>query len=64
MTLYSRMSQIAPGYPDVWWQLSRMQLQLKDFSGARSSLSAMLEVTIAPNRRQQIMAAANDSKAR
>jgi regulator of sirC expression with transglutaminase-like and TPR domain len=57
MTLYSRMSQIAPGYPDVWWQLARLQLQLQDFPGARSSLSAMLEVTIAPNRRQQIMAA-------
>ena len=57
MTLYARMTQIAPGYPDVWWQLAGMQLQLNDFPTARRSLSAMLEVTMAPDRRQQIMAA-------
>ena len=57
MTLYERMALIAPGHGEVWWQLARMQLQHQDFSAARSSLSAMLEVTRAPQRRQQIMAA-------
>jgi len=38
-------------------QLARMQLQLEDFPAARHSLSAMLEVTIAPSHRQPIVAA-------
>jgi len=37
LTLYSRMALIAPGYPDVWWQLARMQLQLEDFPAARTA---------------------------
>jgi len=57
LALYERMTLIAPGYGDVWWQLARMQLQQKLFPAARHSLSAMLEVTRAPDRRQQIMAA-------
>ena len=57
MTLYERMTLIAPGHPDAWWQLAHMQLQSKDLPAARHSLSAMLEVTRAPQRRQQIMAA-------
>ena len=57
LALYERMTLIAPGYGDVWWQLARMQLQQKLFPSARLSLSAMLEVTRAPDRRQQIMAA-------
>ena len=57
MTLYARMSMIAPGYPEVWWQLARMQLQLKLIPAARHSLNAMLEVTRAPDRRQQIKSA-------
>ena len=57
LSLYARMTLIAPGYPDVWWQLARLQLQLKQFPAARHSLSAMLEVTRVPQHRQQIMAA-------
>ena len=57
MTLYGRMVQIAPGYPDVWWQLARLQLDLQDVAAARHSLNAMLEVTRDPYRRRQVMAA-------
>ena len=57
MTLYERMTLIAPGNGDVWWQLARMQLQQKLFPAARHSLNAMLEVTRAPQRRQKIVAA-------
>jgi regulator of sirC expression with transglutaminase-like and TPR domain len=57
LTLYQRMTLFAPGYPDVWWQLARMQLQQEEFPAARHSLNAMLEVTRAPDRRQQIKAA-------
>ena len=51
------MTLFAPGYPDVWWQLARLQLQRKLYPEARHSLNAMLEVTRAPDRRQQIKAA-------
>ena len=57
MTLYARMTLIAPGHSDAWWQLARLQLQQGDIPAARHSLSAMLEVTMAPDRRRQIMAA-------
>lgn len=57
LALYSRMSQIAPGYPDVWWQLARLQLHLHDIAGARHSLLAMLEVTRDPIRRRQVQLA-------
>lgn len=55
--LYERMSQFAPGYPDVWWQLAGMQMHRKDYPSVRRSLSAMLEVTLDPERRKQITAA-------
>lgn len=55
--LYERMTLFAPGYPDVWWQLARLQLQRGLLADARHSLNAMLEVTRAPQRRQQIKAA-------
>ena len=44
--LYERMSEFAPGYPDVWWQLAGMQMHRKDYPAVRRSLSAMLEVTL------------------
>ena len=57
LTLYERMAQFAPGYGEVWWQLARLQLQRGLYQDARDSLNAMLEVTRAPERRQQIKAA-------
>lgn len=57
LTMYDRMTQIAPDHPDGWWELARLQLQLQDVDAARRSLSAMLEVTRDPERRKLVMAA-------
>jgi hypothetical protein len=57
MTLYTRMTTVAPDHPDGWWELARLQLQLQDVEAARGSLSAMLEVTRDANRRQLVLAA-------
>jgi regulator of sirC expression with transglutaminase-like and TPR domain len=45
LTLFERMTIIAPAYPHAWWELARLQLVDGDISGARKSLSAMLEIT-------------------
>lgn len=57
LTMYARMTQVAPDYADGWWELARMQLQLQDTDSARRSLSAMLEVTRNPERRKLVVAA-------
>ncbi len=57
LALYERMTWVAPEHPDGWWELARLQLQLHDVDAARHSLSAMLEVTRDPHRRQVITAA-------
>jgi regulator of sirC expression with transglutaminase-like and TPR domain len=57
LTMYTRMTQIAPDHPDGWWELARVQLQLQDVDAARHSLSAMLEVTRDPERRKLVAAA-------
>lgn len=56
MTLYTRMTMVAPDNPDGWWELARLQLQVNDIDSARHSLSAMLEVTRDPDRRQLVSA--------
>ena len=57
ITLYQRMTLVAPGNPDGWWALSRLQLLAGLIEQARSSLSAMLEVTRNPERREIVTAA-------
>jgi len=57
LTLYERMTTAAPENPDGWWELARLQLQLHDSDSARGSLSAMLEITRDPERRQLVSAA-------
>ncbi|MBV1917749.1 MAG: transglutaminase-like domain-containing protein [Sphingomonadaceae bacterium] len=57
VSLHVRMTQIAPEYPDVWWEMAGMQVQQRNVEGARDSLSAMLEVTRDPDRRKSITAA-------
>jgi len=54
LTLYERMTLIAPDNADGWWELARLQLQLQNVPAARASLSAMLEVTRDPERRALI----------
>lgn len=57
LALYDRMTTVAPENPDGWWERARLQLQLHDSDSARGSLSAMLEITRDPQRRQLVSAA-------
>jgi regulator of sirC expression with transglutaminase-like and TPR domain len=57
LTLYDRMTLVAPDNPDGWWERARLQLQMQDVDAARASLSAMLEVTRDGDRRQLVVAA-------
>ena len=57
ITLYQRMTLVAPDNPDGWWALARLQLVVGLIEQARSSLSAMLEVTRNPERREIVTAA-------
>lgn len=52
LTVYERMTAVAPDNPDGWWQLARLQLQTGALDAARLSLSSMLEVTRDPERRE------------
>jgi regulator of sirC expression with transglutaminase-like and TPR domain len=57
LTLYERMTIIAPSSGHAWWELARLQLMHRNVSAARSSLSAMLEMTRDPATRTHIAAA-------
>lgn len=57
LTVYERMTAVAPDNPDAWWQLSRLQLGHGAVDAARGSLTAMLEVTRDPERRDIVTAA-------
>lgn len=54
MTLYERMTLVAPANPDGWWSLARLQLGAGLIDQARKSLSAMLEITRDAERRDVI----------
>jgi regulator of sirC expression with transglutaminase-like and TPR domain len=56
MTIYHRMTLVAPDNPDGWWALARLQLGAGLLDQARGSLSAMLETTRDEVRRAQITA--------
>jgi regulator of sirC expression with transglutaminase-like and TPR domain len=56
LTLYERMTLVAPDNADSWWERARLQLQMQDTDAARHSLSAMLEVTRDPQRRALVSA--------
>lgn len=56
-TLYERMTVIAPAHGQGWWERARLLLHAGDVSGARSSLSAMLEITRDPALRTHICSA-------
>lgn len=57
LTLYERITTIAPAYGHGWWERARLELVQGDLAGARASLSAMLEMTRDPALRAQIAAA-------
>lgn len=54
LAVYERMTVVAPDNADGWWELARLQLQMQDVDAARHSLSAMLEVTRDPVRRELV----------
>lgn len=57
LTLFERITAIAPDNAHGWWERARLQLVHRDVAGARSSLSAMLEVTREPGVRAHVLAA-------
>lgn len=54
LTIYERMTTVAPDNGDGWWERARLELQMNDVDAARHSLSAMLEVTRDPERRELV----------
>lgn len=54
MAMHVRMTRIAPEFADLWSELARLQIRTGNPDGARDSLSAMLEMTRDPDRRQAI----------
>lgn len=57
LTLYRRMTAIAPGHANGWWERARLEFIGGDTADARASLSAMLEVTRDAGSRAHIFAA-------
>ena len=54
LALYKRMTVMAPAYGHAWWERARLELIDGDVRSARSSLTAMLEVTRDPELRQRV----------
>lgn len=57
LTLYRRMTLVAPSSSHGWWERARLELTLGDLAAGKASLSAMLEVTREPAMRAHIFAA-------
>lgn len=57
LSLYQRMTTIAPAHGHAWWERARLELVQGQVAEARASLSAMLEMTRDPGLREQINAA-------
>jgi regulator of sirC expression with transglutaminase-like and TPR domain len=55
LTVYQRITQVAPGVLDAWQNLARLQLAFNDAAGARASLFAMSEVAPDKESRDRIM---------
>jgi regulator of sirC expression with transglutaminase-like and TPR domain len=54
LTLYERMTALAPEFSHGWWERARLELADLDVAAARSSLTAMLETTRDPNLRRRV----------
>lgn len=52
-TLYERMTVVAPTITHLWWERAQVEWQLGRNRDARSSLSALLEMTTDEGRRRQ-----------
>jgi regulator of sirC expression with transglutaminase-like and TPR domain len=57
LTLYRRMTLVAPSMPALWWERARLERLAGDTAAARASLAAMLETTRDPALRSRIQAA-------
>jgi regulator of sirC expression with transglutaminase-like and TPR domain len=57
LTLYERMTAIAPDYPQPWWDRARLEISGGEVHSARGSLSAMLEITRDVHVRNHVCAA-------
>jgi regulator of sirC expression with transglutaminase-like and TPR domain len=57
LELFERMTVVAPEHTHAWWEVARLRVAMRDPAGARSSLSAMLEITREPGLRSHICAA-------
>lgn len=57
LTLYRRMTLIAPGEPVAWWQRARLEGASGASASAKASLTALLEVTRDPGVRARALAA-------
>lgn len=57
LTVYTRMTIVAPGHAAGWWERARLELSLGDQDAARASLSAILEISRDPGLRRQVAAA-------
>ena len=54
LTLYRRMTVMAPGHGHAWWERARLEMIDGDTAAARHSLTAMLEVTRDSDVRERI----------
>ena len=57
LTLYERITTIAPSHAHGWWERARIEVALGRSDDARTSLAAMLEVTREPHLRAHVSAA-------
>lgn len=55
LTLYGRMTAIAPDHAHPWWERARLELVDGDVAAARRSLTAMLEVSREPELRERVV---------
>ena len=54
LTLYGRMTDIAPDHGHAWWERARLELVDGDVAAGRASLASMLEITREPDLRKRI----------
>jgi regulator of sirC expression with transglutaminase-like and TPR domain len=56
LTLYERLTGIAPDQPGLWWERARLEQRSGRNPAARASLTAMLETTHDPLTMDRIRA--------
>ena len=54
LTLYRRLTLIAPAMPQLWWERAQLEQGSGDTAAARRSLAAMRETTLDPDLKNRI----------